>query len=452
MAALLNNRLGFATAYDASVRNINARQAKLSQLQENLTAGKRVVRASDDPTSAAIAERALNRLSRIATDQRTLAAQVNSITQAESTLGDVSDAMQRFRELLVQAGNATNGSLERRAIAQELKGLRDQIFSYANRTDTNGQPLFGALASALAPFVGPATVAPDYTFNGMPGTDPGSTVTIPFALDGEAAFMHQPARDLAFNVAVTNSIDGYIDNNRTLITTPVSLKGPNTTASLATVAANAKAAALDLSDNEPYPKYTLTFGPVTPDPLNPTYGPSTVSYTITETPNVSAPGLTSPATFGPISFIPGKDNEIVINDIPGLTFTIKGSPKEGDTLTIDAQPSTFSVMDDAINSIASAVNSNAAIQAVTQALHNLDIGMGRINAARAQAGELLNRAERISANQEKRSIQQEADRSRAEDLDMVKGISEFQTQQTGYQAALQSYAQIQKLSLFNYIG
>ncbi|GAB4214693.1 MAG: flagellar hook-associated protein FlgL [Rhodoferax sp.] len=453
MAALLNNRLGFANAYDATLRNINARQAKLSQLQENLTSGKRVVRASDDPTSAAIAERALNRLSRITTDQRTLASQVNSITQAESTLGDVSDAMQRFRELVVQAGNASNGALERRAIAQELKGLRDQIFAYANRTDTNGQPLFGALASALAPLVGPATTAPDYSFNGMPGTDPGSTVTIPFTLDGEAAFMHQPARDLAFNVGVTNTTDGYIDTSRTLTTSAVTLQGPDPAASLATVAATAQAAALDLTDNEPYPKYTLTFGPVTPDPTNPTYGPSTVSYTITETPNVSAPGLTSPYTPAtPITFTPGQQNQIVINDIPGLTFTITGSPKENDVITIDAQPSTFSVLDDAISGIGEAINNNAATQAVTQALHNLDIGMGRINAVRAQAGELLNRAERISANQEKRSIQQEADRSRAEDLDMVKGISDFQNQQTGYQAALQSYAQIQKLSLFNYIG
>ncbi|MEN9467914.1 MAG: hypothetical protein RL081_1915, partial [Pseudomonadota bacterium] len=42
--------------------------------------------------------------------------------------------------------------------------------------------------------------------------------------------------------------------------------------------------------------------------------------------------------------------------------------------------------------------------------------------------------------------------SRAEDLDMIKGVADFQNQQTGYQAALQSYAQVQKLSLFNYIS
>jgi flagellar hook-associated protein 3 FlgL len=35
---------------------------------------------------------------------------------------------------------------------------------------------------------------------------------------------------------------------------------------------------------------------------------------------------------------------------------------------------------------------------------------------------------------------------------MVQGISDFQNQQTGLQAALQSYAQVQRLSLFQYIG
>lgn len=452
MANSISSRLGFANAYDSTVRNLNLRQTQLSALQENLTSGKRVVRASDDPTSAAIAERARNRISRITTDQRTLASQVNAITQAEATLGDVTDALQRFRELTVQAGSAANGPGERRAIALELKGLRDQIFAYANRTDSNGQPLFSALNSALAPLVGPTGGVPDYTFNGMPGTQAGSTVTIPFSLDGEAAFMHEPARDLAFNVSVTNSTDGFISGGRTLTTGNVTLQDP-AAASLATVSATAQAAALDLTDNEPYPKYTLTFGPVTPDPTDPTYGPSTVSYTITETPNVSAPGFTSPFTPAtPISFIPGEQNQIVINDIPGLTFTITGSPKQDDVITIDAQPSTFSVLDDAISGIGEAINNNAATQAVTQALHNLDIGMGRINAVRAQAGELLNRAERISANQDERSIQMEADRSRAEDLDMIKGISDFQNQQTGYSAALQTYAQIQKLSLFNYIS
>jgi flagellar hook-associated protein 3 FlgL len=135
-----------------------------------------------------------------------------------------------------------------------------------------------------------------------------------------------------------------------------------------------------------------------------------------------------------------------------LSLSITGTPAVGDTVTVDPSPSIFSVLDNAIRDIGGATNASSTIQAVGQALNNIDIGMNRVSAVRGQAGDLLNRADRITANQEKRSIQLEGDRSRAEDLDMVKGIADFQNQQTGYSAALQSYAQVQKLSLFNFIG
>ena len=108
----------------------------------------------------------------------------------------------------------------------------------------------------------------------------------------------------------------------------------------------------------------------------------------------------------------------------------------------------FSALDSAINDIRNAPNSNAA----SQALANLDSGLERMHNMRGYAGELLNRADRITGDQEKRSIQLEDDRSRAEDLDMIKGFSDFQNQQVGYEAALKSYASVQKLSLFNFIS
>jgi flagellar hook-associated protein 3 FlgL len=141
-----------------------------------------------------------------------------------------------------------------------------------------------------------------------------------------------------------------------------------------------------------------------------------------------------------------------VKEMPGLSLTITGAPAVGDTVNVKPTTSLFSVLDNAIRDIGSAANANAATQAVSQALCNIDIGMSRVSTIRGQAGDLLNRADVITADNSNKSIQREADRSRAEDLDMTKGISDFSIAQTGYQAALQSYAQIQKLSLFNYIG
>ena len=328
-------------------------------------------------------------------------------------------ALQNFRELVVTAGNGVQSSNERKAIATQLQGLRDQILSLANRKDSNGLPLFSALGSALTPFVGPQATPPDYTFNGLPGQSASSDVAIPFALDGDSAFMNPPTRDGVYNVTTS-----AIPNNRVFQTSPVSI--------------SAAAAITGL----PY-QLSITGVDTTTVP-----GTTTVTYDITEDPGGAATVLASVSA----SYPSNQPGSIAVTAIPGLSVTLKGTPAVGDTVSIKPSASLFSVLDEAINGIGNAANGNAAGQAVAQALNNLDIGAARVASVRGQAGDLLNRADRISANQEKRSIQLEGDRSRAEDLDMVKGISDFQNQQTGYQAALQSYAQIQKISLFNYIG
>jgi flagellar hook-associated protein 3 FlgL len=421
-------RLGTANTYDNVLRNLQTRQTTLANLQENLTSGKRVVVASDDPTGAAQAERSLTRIARIASDQRALEAQRNSITAAEGALGDVTDALQGFRELVVSAGNAAFTPAERRSVALQLTGLRDQIFALSNRTDSNGLPLFIALGSALSPFVGPQAPPQDYTFNGLPGQAASTEVAIPFTLDGDSAFMHQPARDGVYNVTVS-SATGIIPASRTLQTNNITVTDPT------------------LVNGS---SYSIAFTAVDTTTVP---GTTTVTYDVTETPNVGGPFTGLTASYPTIlTGDKAGTGSIPITVMPGLAMTISGTPEVGDTVAVDTSPSIFSVMDDAIRDIGGAGNNNAASQAVSQALFNIDIGMERVSAVRGRAGDLLNRADRITTNQEKRSIQLEADRSRAEDLDMIKGISDFQNQQTGYQAALQSYAQVQKLSLFNYIS
>jgi flagellar hook-associated protein 3 FlgL len=195
-------------------------------------------------------------------------------------------------------------------------------------------------------------------------------------------------------------------------------------------------------------------------------GTTTVTYDITETPLVSG-GANPIVSGGTASYATGRASTIPITGIPGLSFNIRGtppttdlnattsvvgSPAVGDEVTISFKRSVFSVLDTAIHDIGHAANANSAAQAVSQSLHNIDISMARVSAVRGQAGDLMGRADRITATNDKRNIEQEGNRSRAEDLDMIKGVSDFQNQQTGYQAALQSYAQVQKLSLFNFIS
>ena len=450
-------RVGTANMYDNAIRNVSARQTSLVNLQENLTSGKRVVRASDDPVSAAQAERALTRISRIQTEQRALENQRNAIAQAESTMGDAIGLVQEARQLMVSAGNGTLSSNDRATIANQLQSLRDQLTAVANRTDTNGIPLLGALGSAQSPFMGPLNGIPDYKFAGQAGQTASDGVTLPNTLDGDSAFMFDAKRDGSFHAEITPgpstvivpgppppSVPAMGQPNRALTTSAITVaEGTNFNKNPATGLAYT---------------YSVSFSNVTLDPA---------TNTLSATYNVSStdPAFVPPAaqTLNPIKI--GEKGEFNINGLPpGMSMkvttlptkavdgTITLSPANGDTINISPQASVFSVIDKAIAEIKAAPNSNVAAQAISQALANVDIGLERMSNIRSYAGELLNRADRITGDQEKRSVQLESDRSRAEDLDMIKGISDFQNQQTGYQAALQTYASVQKLSLFNYIG
>ena len=369
-------RVSTANQYDTALRNIGQRHTSLSHLQENLTSGKRVVRPSDDPVSAAQAERAINRLARIQTEQRALETQRNAIAQAESALGDAIGLMQNFRELTVSAGGGTLTPNDRATIANQLQGLREQIVEVANRKDTNGLPLLGALGSALAPFLGPLSTTPDYSFSGLPGQTSSTGVTIPGMLDGDSAFMFNPQRDGVYNAAVS-----AIPNTRQLTTSAVTPVDKS----------------LVTGDN-----YTITFSAVGPGA---TPGTSTATYTLT---NTTTGAISAPVTVP--DYPSDKPLTIAMTDVPGLSFTITGNPANGDTITLQPSPSIFSTLDSAIRDIRDAPNSNAAIQAVGQALANMDIGMERLHNMRGYAGELLNRADRITGDQEKRSIQLEGDR------------------------------------------
>ena len=450
-------RVGTANMYDNTIRNVSARQTSLVNLQENLTSGKRVVRASDDPVSAAQAERAMTRISRIQTEQRALENQRNAIAQAESTMGDAISLVQEARQLVVSAGSGTLTRNDRITIANQLQSLRDQLTAVANRTDTNGIPLLGALGSAQSPFMGPLNGTPDYLFAGQAGQTASGGVTLPNTLDGDAAFMFDAKRDGSFHAAITPGTSTVILPGATTGSVPaVGQPDRALTTSVITVAEGSNLNK-DPTTGLAY-TYSVSFSNVTLDPATKTLS---ATYNVTST----DPSFVTPAaqTLNPIKI--GEKGEFSINGLPtGMSMkittqptkaqdgTITLSPADGDTINISPQASVFSVIDKAIAEIKAAPNSNVAAQAIGQALGNVDIGLERMSNIRSYAGELLNRADRITGDQSKRSEQLEADRSRAEDLDMIKGISDFQNQQTGYQAALQTYASVQKLSLFNYIS
>ncbi|MET0211204.1 MAG: flagellar hook-associated protein FlgL, partial [Burkholderiaceae bacterium] len=203
-------RISTASAYDNSIFQLQTRQQKLTQAQTQLTSGKRVNKASDDPTDAARAERALAALSRTAAQQRALEASRNAMQLGESALGEASELMQQARELVVSAGNGSYTDEQRRTIAESLRGLRNDLLAVSNRDDGAGRYLFGGQGSDRAAFAdAPGGVAYQGT-EGQLGAAAGDGLSL--SIDGRAAWMSatDPA-DPAQNLSVFQALDRTIN-------------------------------------------------------------------------------------------------------------------------------------------------------------------------------------------------------------------------------------------------
>jgi len=143
--------------FDRASQQMSEVQSRVVQSQAQVAGGKQVLKPSDQPDQASMVQRYKALIAR-QENYKTNMDLVNARLQVESTaLESVVNLMNRAKELVVQASNDTAVASDRRAIATELQGLRDQILSVANMQDSNGNHLFGGSRVGVAPFAVPAS-------------------------------------------------------------------------------------------------------------------------------------------------------------------------------------------------------------------------------------------------------------------------------------------------------
>jgi len=131
-------------------RNLSGTNANLASAIQRLSTGLRVNSAKDDAAGLAIAnrmqaqERGMNVAIRNANDGISLA------QTAEGALGNVSNMLQRMRELAVQAANASNTAADRDSLNAEYRQLASEIDRSLASTQFNGQTIIGASATTMA--------------------------------------------------------------------------------------------------------------------------------------------------------------------------------------------------------------------------------------------------------------------------------------------------------------
>jgi flagellar hook-associated protein 3 FlgL len=396
-------RIATANAFDSGIDTLSRRQSDLNALQDQITTGKRVARASDDPAAASRAERALASIGRSETSQRAVDASKVLVTQAESTLGDAGTLLQRARELMVSAGNASYGDGERKGIADELQSIREQLLSLANSGDGAGTYLFGGQGATQKPFADTAGGVQFVAADGEMRTE--QPTGLPLTTDGAAAWLQARTGNGVF---VTSAAAGV--RNATIdvgqVADPSALTGAD---------------------------YTIDFS----------VSGGTTTYAVLKngapTAVVAAPYVSGQAI-----------------TVDGMTVAVSGTPAAGDQFRIAPSTPTlgvFDTLDRAIAGLKTPGRTGAPIaQANGEGLRDLDSVLANLQAARAAAGAVLNRIDSETDRLDAQKLASTSERSNAEDVDMVHAISDFQNRQSGYDAALKSYAMVQRLSLFQYVN
>lgn len=150
MAQVINTNVPSLSAQN----QLNRTNSGLTQALERLSSGKRINSAKDDAAGIAIASRFTSQIRGYNQGTRNAADAISLAQTAEGAYDEMSNNMQRIRELAVQSANATNSSTDRAALNTEVSQLKAEI-TRVQQTEFNGVAVIGASAQAFAFQVGP---------------------------------------------------------------------------------------------------------------------------------------------------------------------------------------------------------------------------------------------------------------------------------------------------------
>lgn len=396
-------RISTADIFGNGIAAIQREQSALARTQEQLSTGKRMLSPSDDPGGAVQSLKLRERIAAVEQYARNANLGANRLQHEESILEQIGTSLQRVRELTVQAANATQTGESRAAIARELRQIGSGLLDAANTRDANGEYLFAGFRSAAAPFV--TNGAGDVDYVGDAGQrhvqiSPDRSVAVG---DSGAALMQIPVGNGVFTVTPA------LANTGTGVVSAADVVDPNGVAA---------------------ESFTIRF--VAADSYEVLDGVGTVVAV-----EAYAPG-------GAIG-------------VGGRSISLAGEPAAGDEFAVEPAGSTslFAIVNDLAAALENPEGDPAAgaarSHAINSALQNVDQALDRVLDLRTGVGARLNAIESHGIVSEDHKVQLQTVLSSVEDLDYAEAISRFTLQQVALQAAQQTYVQLGRMSLFNYL-
>jgi len=132
---------------------------------EQMTTGRRVNQASDDPAAAASEVNIAYRMDSCDQYLRSISSLQSEMQTADSSLNSAVTALQNAISLGVEGANGTLSQQDRATLAQQADGITQQILGVANLS-YNGHYLFAGTANAQPPYVADPSVPGGIAYQG----------------------------------------------------------------------------------------------------------------------------------------------------------------------------------------------------------------------------------------------------------------------------------------------
>lgn len=488
-------RISTQVFFQRNVNSVLDQQSTLNKQNMHLAAQKRVLHGADDPVAIATIQRLKQEVSVGEQYLKNTDTAESANSLEDTALTQVTNILQRVRELVVSAGNDSNSDESRDVIAKELEGLREELIGVANTKDGNSQYIFSGFQLDTKPFqtnefgdidyhgdngtsnykVGPGVFVQGYdsgssvffqvdegngTFVSELGTqNSGSGVISEGSVIDKYSSPDSTEQDYAITISELNGEPAY---------SVFGLKDENvdeaSTASINITQVAAGTAVNDLS---------ITFeATATPDQFEVLIGGiSATPAAFYNSADSTKQTLELNGVTIEVGGVPVDDDEYIMNqfveptkyqsgqsiEFNGIKTAIKGEVQNLDSFTLrqSDEKDVFSTIQDSIDSLLikgdGETEKAQRLMAIETALLQIDNSMSNVSSAHTSVGTRLNTIENQREATLDFNLTNQKTLSNIEDLDMAAAISEFQMQMSMLEISQQTFVKMQSLSLFQLI-
>lgn len=414
----MNMRVSSRTIFETGLNQLTSLQSQLSRTQQQLSTGRRVLTAADDPVASARAlevtqSQEMNNQFKI--NRQNARA---SMSHVDLALGTTGDLIKDIKTLIVNAGNSGQTQKDRDALVVELEGRFTDLLGQANTADGAGNFLFGGYRLNTEPFTQTPGGAVYNGDQGVRDLQVGSGRQLTISDSGASVFEGAITGNGTFQ---TGADPSNKTRNGSGIISPGSVIDPS-----------------KLTGHQ----YALTFSVIPATPGVPAQTSYTVMDTTTNTPVTPAP-------------VPYKSGEAISFD--GIQFDVKGEVADQDVFTVDPskKQSLFTTVRDLITALKTAGDGPNARTDLTNKLsvanQNINNALDNVLSVRAKMGAGLKELDYLDDAGTDVDLQYQTTLNNLIQVDPIVAISMFTQQQMTLEAAQKSYKNISGLSLFNYI-